>query len=294
MDLPTIFIFDLDQTIIGESGTLLAFDDLIKFIKYACKSKELPEKICTKQLLTLTKMVSPSMIRPGLAELLTGIKKNFPTAELFIYSAGTHEYVQKFVSIVEQQIGNGVLFNRPLFSRTECFMDEYNQRSKSISSQLPVIVNTLKTRYKGLRKPDIDPIKLLKDRMIFIDDSDVVWDMSNRQIKCPEFKYHQVCHLDQEVLRLFYNEPVLQKFILNNKWLYIYADNENDKSTNFDEFMMRYHLYMASVYQMILADNKNALSDDFFYRLEKAIRPYAHQAKPFTDEHIRKIQKLVG
>lgn len=292
-DLPTIFIFDFDRTIIGDTSIVTSYADFTKFIKYACKSKEIKGDICAKHIPSVSKMVTADMIRPGFKELLAGIKKNFSTAELFLYSAGTREYVNTYVPIVEEQIGQGPIFNRPLFSRTECFIDENNKMSKSISSQLHAIVNVLKSRYKGLQKKDIDIMKLLKDRILFIDDNDVVWDMANKSIKCPAFNYTQICYLDENLLRIIYNEPIIQKFILNDKWLYLYADSEKDVSGSFDEFKMKFHLFMAHTYQMFLAENKKSIQDTFFNKLEKSIRPYANQQRPFTDEHIKTIQKMV-
>lgn len=292
-ELPVIFIFDLDNTIIGDLGGVSSYDDLIKFIQYACKNNKLSDKLCKKQLSSYAPKQMIEALRPGFIEFVKNIKKYYPTAELFIYSYGTKLHVDRSIVFIENCVGEKV-FNRPLFSRTECFLDENNKNMKNISYHLSTMINTLKPRYRALQKKEIDPITLMKDRIIFIDDSNVVWDMSNKHIHCPEFDYYQICSVDDTMLRLMYKEDLIQKFIVNNKTLPLYADYDTDKSENFDEFKMRYHLFMANMYQKFLPTNKNALNDVFFYKFEKALRPYGNQQKPFTDEHIKKIQKMVN
>lgn len=290
--LPIIFIFDLDSTLIGDSNPILDYYDLIQFIKNARISNKITiEQVSDLEFKSLPNwktVLNPSIIRPYLKDFLQSLQTYFSNAEFFIYSAGETEYVRNMVKFIEKNIG--IRFNRPLFSRTDCVLDETDHFSKSIITEFPKIIQSLSLIDKysklNLEKYTDD---ILKHSVLFIDDRNSLWDNKEKWLKCPSYNYKPIVELNVTLLQMIRHIPLIQEYLKSsgkNKKLYV---DENKQSTD-DEFYMGYHLFMANIYRDNLSENTKALQDDFFKHMIKLLKPYPMKKEPFHSKQILKLQ----
>ena len=295
--LPVIFIFDLDRTLIGDPAHIVDYQITIEFIKQARLSNKITADELSdaefKALPSWKDLFVPEFFRPGLKEALENIRKYYPTAEFFIYSAGGEKYVRSMVDIVEKHID--FKFNRPLFSRTECPTNEANQFAKSIVARYPKIIQTLSQldRYASVNLYERTE-EIMENRLIFIDDVDFVWDRKEKWIQCPAYNYRPMFDIDDRILRLIHRLPIVQEYLRSseaNKTLYIHEQ----KDFSYDEYRMNYHLFMANLYREHNVKNQTDHSKDtFMSRFVKAIQPYRARAKPFNAKTLAVIKKEVG
>ena len=280
---PVIFIFDLDNTLIGNSQSLLDYQALIMFIDNACKSGKIPKNICQKYKsnTNIKHLLTDSFYRPGIKDGLYKLKQLYPTAELFIYSAGTEKYVKEFVAYFEEY--TGVHFNRPLFTRNECIVKEDNNRGKSIIQQWPKIINTLKYKYKNVKWNNI-----LENRLIFIDDSNVIWDKPEKRIICPQYSYQIIFDSMKNIPYKIKNLQIVKDYQTTANIGFVLP---NDISI--DEQYMQYHVYMADYYRSWIEYNKTQLQDSFIINFINAIKPYKNLKKPFSNANVAKINKAI-
>jgi hypothetical protein len=295
--LPVIFIFDLDRTLIGNPRHILDYQDTLDFIKNARISQKISKEDLSdedfKALPSWKNLFVPEFFRPHLKESLETLRKYFPTAEFFIYSAGVPDYVKSMVDIVEKHIG--FRFNRPLFSRTECPTNEANEFSKSIVAQFPKIIQSLSLldRYSGLNLEEYTET-LMDNSVLFIDDTDFVWDNKEKWIKCPAYNYKPMFDIDDRVLRIIHRFPIVQEYLRSskaNETLYIHEQAD----FSYDEYRMNYHLFMANLYREHTLSNRTAFTkDDFLPRLVKALQPYKNKSKPFNRKNLATLKKTLG
>lgn len=292
--LPVIFILDLDRTLIGDPGHILHYQNTIEFIKQARLSNKITTEELSdaefKALPSWKDLFVPEFFRPGLKEALESIRKYYPTAEFFIYSAGGEAYVRSMVEIVEKHID--FKFNRPLFSRTECPTNEANHYTKSIVARYPKIIQTLSQldRYKSVNLYEYSE-EIMENRLMFIDDVDFVWDRKEKWIQCPAYNYKPMFDINDKILRLIHRLPIVQEYLRSseaNQTLYIHEQPD----FSYDEYRMNYHLFMANLYREHNIKNRTEfVKDTFMSRLVKAVQPYRSRAKPFNAKNLAAIKK---
>lgn len=294
--LPVIFILDLDRTLIGDPSHILVYKTTIEFIKNAKLSGKISDDLAPPAELAAIPswkdLFVPEFYRPGLKAFLEEVQRQFQTAEFFIYSAGTKDYVADMIALLEKHMG--VKMNRPLFSRTECPTDEQNHFTKSVIAQFPKMIKALgrQEKYADINLDEYAD-EIMENRVIFIDDIDFVWDRKEKLVKCPAYEYTPMFDVDDRLLRMIYRTPILQEYLRSSKantTLYIH-----DKDAfNYDDYRMNYHIFMANIYREQSMTNRKAHDDDdFFERLLKAIRVYKSKPKPFKTAHLLAIQKAM-
>jgi hypothetical protein len=117
-NLPILFIFDLDGTIIGNAAHIISYRKIINYIKNGCRHKRFNGSECEiDTTVWSTKTIPKYFVRPNFAESLHQIKSTFPTAEFFIFSLATKDYVVDIIQYLEKY--TGIHFNRPLFVRDD-------------------------------------------------------------------------------------------------------------------------------------------------------------------------------
>ena len=99
-NLPVLFIFDLDLTLIGRASNILEYKEILEWIKNNCKHKKFENENCKININDWSKIIPENFIRPYLKDFLKEIKELFPTAEFFIFSNGTKKYVKLMVDYI--------------------------------------------------------------------------------------------------------------------------------------------------------------------------------------------------
>lgn len=287
MALPVLFVFDLDETIIGETTPYIYKMDLHDFINNSVKAGKLPLDFKLPKL--TSKDISPFSIRPGFKDFMTKLKEYFPTAECFVYSAGTKEYVQTYISYVEQI--TGCQFQRPLFSRVDCTLDERYNTVKSIKAHFPTMIDTLVSRYPALKDAATQDY-VLNNRFVFLDDNDVVWDIKEKWIKAPHYKYRPVIDIAGALPHQTRQHSSVQNFLtVLSKMVYVFIEPTGHFSE--DERNMMYYTWMANQYALFMSTNKFAIEDQFFPTLQKALIKVKNSNTPFSDTNMKHITEAL-
>ena len=282
-DLPVVFILDMDATLVGDVKYILAYHELMKFVKDGCKHKRLEGVECKLNTNIWNPDNIPSgFMRPQLKESLLRIKEIFPTAEFFVFSLGIKSYVHNCMKFIEKQ--TGIKFNRPFFTREDSSFTAEYRYLKDIHGYEKIIYDVLARKYPKC-KDETYQRKVSNERTIIIDDSEV-WGNDNRWIQCKRYSYCSQVELDKNMLKIIYKNPELSSFIENNDpHLTVSAS-----SKTFEEFMYDHHFHMMDIYKTHLESNKEQLKDDFFPNFVKAIQKRKHYARPFDKTFLETLK----
>jgi hypothetical protein len=162
-----IFIIDLDNTLIGNCEYQLDLYTTTSFMK----QYKGPNVNTNKVLSPYYKEVN-KLLRPYFIYFMNKMKELYDKNVLFyIYTASSKRWANIQIKLIEKE--NKIKFNRPIFTRNECFCpDNCNKGfNKSINKILP-------------------KLKTNKDsEIIIIDDSDVFVDYNEYHIKCNPYLY---------------------------------------------------------------------------------------------------------
>jgi len=226
-----IFIIDLDNTLIGNCEyqmNLYIQHNLIK----KCKGPNI----------NITKVLSPyynqnnKLLRPYFIYFMNKMKALYNNnVSFYIYTASTKAWANTEIKIIEKE--NNIKFNRPIFTRADCFCNENcnNGFKKSIARIMP-------------------KLKSVKDsEIIIIDDSNVFIDYTEYHIKCNSYEF-MLFSDNNFYLSSIYNDELVKNMscpyshtdcsIKNKiklyKWLYKTAININkfNEKYKFDKFWL--------------------------------------------------------
>ena len=280
--LPIIFIIDIDNTLIGNSRPFLYFDTFTEFIKTSCHINKVEQNDDICKSLIKSHYIPDNFFRPYIKEFFDGIRKIYKNSEFFIFSTGTEEYVNNMVKIIEDKIN--IKFNKPYFSRNyTIYTDNYNS-VKNITIYQEQIINTLKEKYPSIIKFEN---KVFEERTIIIDDLDV-WDNDYRQIKVKPYNYRPIIEYELSLLQSIYKHKYLYNFLKNSNILNI------ERGNTLNEFLLHYHIYMASLYDTYNISNEENLKDKTFnIILESLKKRLKNKDIKFTKEYINNINKKI-
>ena len=286
--LPIIFIFDMDNTIIGDSSYISIYKEIISYIMDGCKHKRL-KTLCNIDKDIWKKNIHVNFIRPYFKKFIEEIKRQFPTAEFFIYSAGTKKYVEYIIEYVEEILN--IKFNRPLFTRDDIGRSIYNNEFlKDITGFTDNIFESLHKKYKLIDK-DIDFI--LNERTIIIDDNKEVWNNNYRHIVCPKYTYCPIIELDIEILKYIYcNVENIHTAIYEKYKDYDFLP-ELIPNITFNEFLMEYHFKMFMLYKYYFKENIENIKDNYFNLLLDKIKLRNKYKKIFEKSFLKTIKNII-
>ena len=277
-DLPVIFIFDLDNTLIGYSDIYNGYKTLLDFIADKCKHKKINGPICGINKDDWKEIIPDNLFRPHLKQGLNDIKSIYPTAEFFIFSKGTKDYVTSFVEIIEKRFD--VKFNRPIFAREDASPSGIYTHQKDITGYQDTICKALYKKYPELKQEKHKNL-VFTERTLIIDDDVNVWSKDPRQIVCKEYNYLPTYEVNSNIIEIIRMNPIVQQFIKDNSdYKLPIPFVSSDKS--YEECRMDYHIYLANHYRKNLGYNLEQLKDDFFIKFVKLLRKRKHLAKPFS------------
>lgn len=285
MKLPVVFVFDIDSTIVGDVNPLLNRIQVHDFVRSSMKASKLAESTVQKQTIRNMKDIPDLLIRPHFAELTRKIKEYFPDSALFVYSAGVKTYVEDIVSYIEGK--TGVQFMRPLFSRVECLVDETKNWAKSVKIHYPDMVKALVGKYPQLAKKENQDF-VLNNRFVFIDDNDVIWDLEEKWIKAPAYKFMPVMDPSALLPIALRREKIVRDFLTNtigSAHAFVEPEGLDD-----DERNIMYHTWMAAQHSQVIEKNKEAQKDKFFYVLQRALAKVKRSNRPFSVANLKNIK----
>jgi len=165
---PLVLFIDIDGTLVGDVTPQVCEWEIIETVD---KSK-LSSFRCN-----LIDILIHGLLRPNIADFLTGVKRIIPDIEFFVFTASDMRWANFLVPCIEKAID--IKFNRPIFTRNHCI----DQR-KSLDCVLPHVLRRLKKQH-----PKIS-MKSMRERIALVDNNDVLVPCeSHRCIKVPTYGF---------------------------------------------------------------------------------------------------------
>ena len=172
-----VFLIDLDGTIQGDVSSQVKEFQIINELRkqHNCKRIKHNKKGLDEDL-------RRGLIRPEFQTFIDYIKTT--NIELYIYTASDKQWALYLIPVLEKIID--YKFNRPIFTRDDCMIDEKNTYYKSIQHVHPVIFRNLKKKYSSLKKDALD-IRLIDNNYVL-----KPFEL-DKLIKCTTYNYTVIC-----------------------------------------------------------------------------------------------------
>ena len=223
MKLPYIFIFDIDNTIIGD-------------IHHQIIEYNLLENINTLLIkdYDITDILNNGMLRPYFKDFIDFIYKKYKNVEIYVYTNSSFEWINYgLIDNIQKSINYKI--NKPYFTR-----DDSNYYKKKLLGNLyDNIINSLIAKYPSLKSQKNKEF-VFKNQIVFIDDiKNNLKDYPQKQILCPEYNYIDVYDMKTRLINKYnINEDIFDKEIVlslfENNYLPLYNKNgsiyQQDKS----------------------------------------------------------------
>jgi hypothetical protein len=268
---PYIFVFDIDNTIVGKLTNIGNEHLLYQMIYDTITDKGDKKDLKYIKYHDYVNDMKSGLMRPYFIDFIKFCKKNYKPCEFYINTLSSHEWTHDIMVPNIEKAAN-MKFNKPYYTREESV---YN-RGKSLKQ----IVDHIKNKYNT--KED------LNDKILFIDD--IYGNTStykNRQIKCPaynNFIYRDIYKnlLDIYGVELLNNKEVEDRFIKLNI-PYYREKSKNVLSNNKDYF----ELHKLLIIKETELTNEHCKKDDFFKILIEKLTN-------LSDKNIKKINTIVN
>lgn len=269
--LPYIFIFDIDECILGD-------------VKYISREFSIYEHIDNifpgyKYENNYISDLKKGLLRPYFKEFIDFINKKYINCEIYLYSNGSYSWVNDVVAPLIEK-ASGIKFNKPYFTRENSISHE-----KSLSKVYKVIFKSLKKKYNNkLLEKNYENV--INNRLVFIDNlQDNTTTYKNRQIKC--HNYENIIYRDiyDNMLKIYgkeiLNKDIVKSFFKSQKINYI-NDDINDL-INSD--ILYYNIIKSKDIRYCEIMNEKSKKDIFFSILIKKL-------SNLTNKKIIEINKL--
>ena len=265
MKLPTIFIFDIDECIIGKVDYCIYEYNILDIIHKKCKTKKITNK-CIKAP-DISKELNEGLLRPNFSKFIDFIRKKYKNVELYVYTNSTYAWVHNgLISSIEK--ASGVKFNKPYFTR-----ENSNDYEKLLGNIYDIIIKGLLNKYPALSY-DNNKELVFKDKLVFIDDRENnLGDFPKKQILCPKYKYvPKYYNIKEKIIKqygvdeiMFEDKDVLEYYDTN--WFPLY----NINGSVFQKDMMLQNMYEMFRIRQSEINNKD-INDTFFEDLMKLLQ----------------------
>jgi len=185
---PFFIVLDIDGTIIGDIS--------LQVCEWEILSKFHPKKL--RQLRqSLIQQLQQGMLRSGLSDFLSAVKKENEHTEFLVYTASEEKWAQFLIPCIEAACG--YKFGRPIFTRKDCVHVTRNI-TKSLSKISSKIIKSYKSKYPAIRSS-----KSVVKNMIMIDNNNLLCSKEcNRCIECPTYSflypYNVLQHVDEGII----------------------------------------------------------------------------------------------
>lgn len=250
-----IFILDLDSTIIGNCKFQLIY---YKYMSIINNNKN-----------NINTSLSPyynqdlKLIRPDFINFINKMREIYKNNVYFyIYTASSEDWANIQIKLIEKN--NNIKFNRPIFTRKDCYVENNNI-------------------YKDVNKV-INKIKVKEFDIIIIDDNEVYKEYNKYLIKCKPYLYSIFC--DYELTNLNFEKLPLniRKKIIN----IIKCPKNFSHCTDINKIKLYKWLYNKC--KKTYKQNKEFENDLFWSKLSKLIE--VNKITNYNLDTIKQLTKL--
>jgi hypothetical protein len=232
--LPFIIIFDIEKTLIGNSGHIKIEYNLLEFIFNNCKKKGINTKCLNTDILNMEDELNNGLLRPFAKEFITFCNKKFKNVEVFLYTNNSYKWTNNSLGKSIEKALN-IKINRPFFTIENSIFTL--KHKKSLVNIYPLIIKSLLKKYP-LMKDENNTKYILNNRTIYIDNiKDNLHAYTERQLVCPEYIYYPYYDISEKLInkynidpKIFDDKDVL-KYMFDND-IYIYNKNGSAHQQN--------------------------------------------------------------
>lgn len=258
-----IFIIDLDSTLIGNCTYQLQLFNKVELMK----SYNGP-KINVKKILSPHYNEKVKLVRPNFTNFINKMREIYNNnVSFYIYTASSYNWANFQIKLIEKE--NNIKFNRPIFARNYCIMNNKYTKDKtdilfkkSITKILPKI--------KNAKDSDI----------IIIDDSDVYINYKDYHIQCKEYNY-----------TLFNDTKAFLPDYMNNDLINGMHCPYNHSDCSIKN-KLRLYKWLYKTLSKINKQNEKYKNDNFWINLTNAIE--ANKITEYTPDIIQQLIKIAN
>lgn len=272
--LPFIFVFDIDNCIIGNIkwpvNESIILDEINKLTK-------------SKKKVDFTNYLKKGLLRPYFKKFIKFIKKNYDNTEIYVYTNSSNYWTNNgLVLNIEKALGHK--FNKPYYSSEY----SYQNMQKSLSNIYNNMLINLSKKYPLLKNTEYSNY-VFNNNLIFIDNLPYnVYDYPFKQLLCPSYDWSIPYNIQKKIInnykinsKIFNNPDIIKKM---NDLEIPYLNN-----SNVNKVAKLYHKYIL-LYQYNTF--KNTKKDYYFKNLITIMKKY--KIKNFNQNNIRKLNNLIN
>lgn len=260
--IPHIFIFDIDNCIIGKVDYIVS-----EWIIYETIDNIVPNNVnkLDHNKCHFVDDMHNGLLRPYVIDFIKYIKHNFKNCELFIYTNSSYGWTNE-VLVKNIEKASNIKFNKPYFTRENSIMCK-----KSLSKIYKNIISVLKKKYNN-KLLDKNLTNIINNKLIFIDNiKDNTSTHINRQLTCPY--YNNIVYRDtyENMLKIFgidiMNTDAVKKIFDKNDVLYI---NTSTTDLHVSDKLL-YNIYRSYLIRSAELTNEMYKDDKYFNILIKKL-----------------------
>jgi hypothetical protein len=281
--LPFIFIFDIDNCLIGNVDSVFSEHTILNYMRKNCKINKITDKCLFN--INFEEELEKGLLRPFANDFIEFAKHKYKPLELYLYTNSTYTWANDgLIPNIQKKINHTI--NLPIFTRENSIRDG----GKSLSNVYEIIIDNLVNKYPAL-KDESNIKEVFENRLVFIDDIEFnLKDFPNKQIKCPEYNYEPPYANIKDTFKKKYNidEKLFDNIDIyrfcSSKEIPIYSINGvniNQKDKLLYNLLENYYIRESELEQAINKDKP----DTFFRDLIKKMK----NINELNEKNIKKI-----
>ena len=264
---PYIFVIDLDGTIIGNCTYQCDIYNIMELMKLYNKKELNKYKILCDKSLNNSYNNKSLLMRPHFFYFIQSMKKIYQRSYFYIYT-------NKEIAIIEKN--NNFKFDRPLFTRDNCILDNEGNIKKSIAKILPLIKKNIKTPSSyDIRK-----------HLLIIDNNPTFIDYKDNLLICPSYnyiKFNNLLDIFSEEINNNNIKNYINKLAKEQRICRIYEG---------DAYLEKIYKWLYKKCKKINKYNSKYVNDTFWKDLVILIKNYS--IKHYNSKNIEIIQKSIA
>lgn len=282
--LPYIFIFDIDNCIIGNINYPITESILLDLIKMTCTQKKISNK-CSKKV-NFVNVLKKGLLRPYFINFVKFIKKKYKNVELYVYTNSSYNWT--YGGLVENiEKASKIKFNKPYFTRENSYQLNDNF-PKSLSNVFKIIISRLQNKYKILKNKK-EVLKIFNNNVVFIDDiQNNLKDYPGKQIVCPKYEFNK----PYDIIKKIKKENKIKNEIINDNNVKEYITQNIKSPVKFKDTTINEYKIQKFKWAYYSKKENNEKKDYFYKNLIKIIKN--KKIKNFSFKNIRLINNEIN
>tara|TARA_B110000444_G_scaffold250903_1_gene277997 strand:+ start:146 stop:1024 length:879 start_codon:yes stop_codon:yes gene_type:complete len=282
--LPYIFIFDIDNCIIGNINYPITESILLDLIKMTCTQKKISNK-CSKKV-NFVNVLKKGLLRPYFINFVKFIKKKYKNVELYVYTNSSYNWT--YGGLVENiEKASKIKFNKPYFTRENSYQLNDNF-PKSLSNVFKIIISRLQNKYKILKNKK-EVLKIFNNNVVFIDDiQNNLKDYPGKQIVCPKYEFNK----PYDIIKKIKKENKIKNEIINHYNVKEYITQNIKSPVKFKDTTINEYKIQKFKWAYYSKKENNEKKDYFYKNLIKIIKN--NKIKNFSFKNIELINNKIN